>query len=403
MSKRLSKKTQGVNQQVFVTTNIDETNDTTYPAFLANAPLAEIGVYDSANAKHTDAITASESFFICQKVTGGTKRSQLLKFSDVTVRKQSDVAAVKCKYFLGWNGASGSLNNPTLATGQEFEFVVIETTEGNQPFPKWNYNYVTKVNDVAMDIVQNLAKQVNDVDSLLYRNVDPLVVAKVKADATYSDYAIGAGGTLTATNGSDTLVTAVGTINFVVGDYVSLSPGAAATDSVGDIYKIIANPDANTWQLNRIYTGATTVFTETNIETNDYVQKAATFVQVGLELTAVNTDEHFKLAVRGNLVDATVTFSAYTPGNGTFDQVVALESEGTTFDGETTKNTEFASKYGTADKFAVSGATYNYYMIEYSQTSDEIAGFGKGKVKGFIIIACNAANAAQETYFDALF
>lgn len=382
---RFVKTTKGRNQQVIVGTPIALSTDATIALFLANAPTGEIGVYDGNGARHTDAITANEIVtFLQKKSDGSVKKTTPVKFSDLTPTRKTYVAPVKAVGSLGWSGTAGALSLPSaVAAGKLYEMAIIELTDGFDPFPTWNFEYQANGTDAEIDIMQNLAKKINDFTALHYKSNQPLVYAQVKANATYSAYAIGAGGTLTVTNGSTTVTTAVGTINFVIGDYVSFNASAAPTDAVGDIYKIVGNPDANTWTLNRAYQGATQTFIEAEAE-GTRVNKAATFVATGLLLTSLYDNTTFNIIARQELKYATiVNLSAYTRGVGTAQQVLDLELEGNAMDGNTAGNTQFGNEaYGDPDRFAKDNGTtetYDYFNLNANPQATLVSAPTQGK------------------------
>lgn len=393
MAKRFTKTTKGFNAPVFVAPAINYTTDATIALFLANAPTGELGVYDANDARHTDAITSAEKFYIVQKLAGGIKRTPLLALSDIVATKKLYVAPVKQVSSIGWTGTGGGLNLPTLAAGQTFEFAVIETTEGYDPFPSWNYSYTTKTNDTQMEIMQAFAKAVNDLASLQYKINEPLVSARVKADATYGNYALGGTTpTLGVVNGSEFVQIESGandgTADIAVGDYIAFDAAAAPTDAVGDIYKVIAKGAGNdaVITLNRPYQGATQTFTEAEAE-GTRVKKVTVVVAAGIELTSKNFDEHFRIAVRDLLEDADITYTtAFVKGNGTYDEVFSDETEGEIWEGDTAKNSVFAPDFGQQGRQSVAGETYDAYMIQYTTRKAAIAPEGENVHKGTIII-----------------
>jgi hypothetical protein len=371
MAKKFSRTLKGRNLQIFVGTPINITDDATYAAFVANAPLGEIGVFDANEAAHTNAIVAGESFFVAQKVTGGIKRTPLYRFSDFTARKKTYLAPVKCKYFLGWNGTGGGLNlEAAPAQGKVYEFAVLETTEANEPLPTFNYNYMAKPGDVELDILGALAAQVNDYTSQRYKSEQELVSAKVKASATYGNYTTT--GTYTVTNGSTLVALTLAATDPAVGDFISFDAAAAPSATIGDIYKVVAVVAGVSFTLNRPYTGATQTFVAAEAS-GTRVKKVTAVLKTGLEITALNNDEHFKLAVREELEWADITFSAFTIGNGTVDQIKEFEKEGQTFQGDTAKAYPFASDYGQQDYFATvnsASETYDQVTVDLDMNSN---------------------------------
>jgi hypothetical protein len=377
--------------QVFVAKAINYTDDATYAAFVANAPNGEFGVFDANGALHTDAITALEEFYFAIRTSGGVKKSPTYKLSMISPNKRTYVAPVKEVATIGWSGTGGALNNPTIAVGQNFGFRIIETTEGNEPYPIWTYDYQAKASDTINDVIEQLAKKVNDRYDLMYRQNEPLVSAKVKAVGTYGNYALtGTTPTLTFTQGSN-IVTLGGTTptsDIAVGDYLSVDTAATPSNSVGDVYKVVAvDTVALTITLNRVYTGATIVMSEAQAE-GTRLKKVTSITALGLEFTALDFGTHFRTAVYGNLVDADMSIiTVYNPGNGTYDDVAAAEREGQTFNGETTKNTEFADRWGKNDTFSVAGETYDIYNFPYIKSEAALAPDSRHFHNGHVMVA----------------
>lgn len=413
MPRRATRKTVGVNAQIFIAPAMAITTDATYDLFLANAPLGEIGVYDGVNALHTNAITSTEEVFIVQRTTQGVKKTPVIKWSDITAVKKLYVAPVKQVSSIGWNGTGGTVNNPTIAANQNFGIKVIETTEGNDPFPTWNYEYTSKPNDTILEVFSALAKKINDDNAVEHKQNQRLVSAKVKSDATYSNFAITGTGTLTmvVTNGSDQVrVNASGgtdgAIDAVVGDYISFDAAATPTDAIGDVYKVtgkVSGTDDTTLTLNRVYTGATQTFTEAEGE-GTRVKKVATIVVAGIELTSIDFDVNFRLAVNENLADADITYTtAYTKGNGTYENIVLFESEGQQFHGDTAKNTVFAADFGTMDKFAVSSETYDFFHLNFNRSEAGLAPHANEWHRGHVILAVAKSTGGLTASLATLF
>lgn len=405
---KFSKGTGGINAQLFVSKPINETAQTTYAAFIANAAVGEIGIFNSSTlAKITAAVTAGTTFFVAQKLTGQTRRSIDFVFNNLgTSRKVVYTAPVKCKSFIGWNGTSGALNLAAAPTADKYyEMAVIDVTEGNEPFPVFNYGYTAIAGDAEIDVIQALVKQINDYNSLLYKTLKPIVSAKAKANATYSNYTLtGTTPTATFTNGS-TLVTLGGTtpsLNAVIGDYLSVDAAATPDASIGDIYKVVGTSAGVSITLNRPYQGATQTFTQAEVQ-GTRIKKAATFVATGIELNGLNNFEFFKLAARNELINATRINTAFTKGSGSYDQVNEQEEIGNTFQGNTTINTAFNTKFGLMDRFATVGETYDYYHLDFDQRANPINTFANGTKREHLIFAAARSAGTFRTYLNTLF
>jgi hypothetical protein len=409
--KRFTRKTKGYNAQVFVAKAIDITTDATLALFIANAPLGEIGVYDGSNAIHSDAITSTEEFFFVMKTTEGIKRTPTYRKADlVSARKSAYVAPVDQVTCVGWNRTGYATNHETIAARQNFGLKIMETTEGYDPYPTWNFEYTTKTNDTILDVLINLAKKINDDNGAENKNNQRLVEARVVADATYGNYAFtGTTPTLLVTSGSPYAQIESGAndgaADIAVGDFLSISTAATPTDAIGDIYKVIAKAAGNDAlvTLDRPFLGTTTTFTEAQAE-GTRVKKVTVVVAGGIELTTIWDNVHFRVAVNENLINADITYvTAPVIGKGTYEQVAALEKEGRIYAGETTNNVAQAEKYGQQDTFTVVDETYDYYHFDISVLENGIAPKAtyQGKPQIVIAVAKSAGNVdgTLETLF----
>ena len=401
-TKKQSRKTKGFNAQVFVAKAINITTDATIADFVANAPLGELGVYDGNNALHTDEITAAEEFYFVMRTTEGVKKTPTYKLADVTPRKKAYVAAVKQVSYVGWNGSSGAFYNPTVAVGDIYGIKVIETTEGNDPFPTWNYDYQAKASDTIYEIVLNLVNKINDQTAIEHKQNAPLVTAAIKADATYGNFAMtGTTPTITFTNGSAVVALGGGTpaIDVTVGALLSVSYSATPTDAIGDIYKVVAVSAGVSITLDRAYTGTTIAMTEAQGE-GTRLKKVTSVVAYGIELTAIDYNTHFRLAVNENFVDATITLgAAYVKGNGSYDQVLVMEKEGQIFDGYTAFNNAFADKFQTPDTFTVVDETYDFYQFDVKkvEAGSGLQDFSYRQASGILIAVAKSAGNVGST------
>ncbi len=405
--KKFTRYTKGKNQQVIVPKAAAVSTDATLALFIANAASGVIGVYDGNDALHTNAITAAETFYIVQKRSDGSiRKTTPMLWSEATVTRKAYVAPVKCIGSLGWSGTAGALNLPaSVATGRIYEFAIMEMTEGNMPYPTWNYEYQAIPGDTEFLVLAALAKKVNDSNNLIYKSNKPLVTAKVKVDGTYGNLALGAGGTLTVTNKSTTITFAVGTNDVAVGDFLSFDAAAAPTDNVGDVYKVLAAIDANNYTLDRPFAGATQTFTEAEAE-GTRVKRVTVFVATGLQFTAINDDETFRIVARQDLAYASlVQMSSYTRGNGTADRIAELELEGNTFAGNTAGNTVFGNEaYGNPDKFVISSTeTYDSFNIVANKKMVLVGDTTSGTYKTEVVIAAPKSAGGISASLNTLF
>lgn len=410
MPKRFNRKTKGYNAMVFVAKAIDYTTDATLALFLANAPLGELGIFDANNALHDNAITAAERFFFVMKTTEGIKRTPDFSLAEITASKSLYVAPVRQVSAVGWNRTGGSTNHATLAARQNFGLKIMETTEGYDPYPTWNFEYTSKTNDDILTILGKLAAKINDDTAPENSQNNRIVQAQVVADATYGNYAFtGTTPTFTLTNGSNIAQIESGAndgaSDMAVGDFFSVSVSATPTDAIGDIYKIVAKGAGNdaTVTLDRAWTGATTTFTEAQAE-GTRIKKVTAVVAAGIELTTIYDDVHFRLAVNENLVDADISYvTAAIPGKGTYEKVLQLEKEGRIFDGETTNMVPQPEKWGQGDTFSVDGETYDFYHFDALKAVKGIAPDSEYKGRSHVVIAVAKSAGNVDTNLNTLF
>jgi len=398
---KFTRTTKGRNQQVIVPKAVAYTVQATYPAFLANAAVGEVGVFKDDLTLKTTAIAAGEVVFIAEKMSQGTKRTNYIPWSTVTARKKLYVAPVKQVSYLGWYGTGGSLNLAAVpAAGKEYELEVLETTEATQPFPVWNFMYTAKPNDAQIDVIEALVAQITDFTGIQYKQNRQLVTAKVKASATYGNYTTA--GTVTVVNGSP-VATLTAAMDVAVGDYISFDAAAAPTAVIGDIYKIIAVNAGVSFTLNRPYRGAGQTFIAAEAS-GTRIKKVTAILQTGIEFTAINANETFVLAVRSELNNTDRTYPTYTRGNGMGTQVMELELEGDTFAGGTSKNTQFDQDFGRMELFATAAETYDYYTLDAAQDQNLVQNWPQGgKHTLHVIIPTPKSAGALGTTFNTLF
>lgn len=405
MAQKFTRTTKGRNQQVVIPKAAAVSTDATLALFLANAASGVIGVYDANDALHTNAIVAGESFYIVQKNSNGSlRKTNMVAWNDVTVRRKAYVAPVKAIGSLGFSGTAGALNLATaVAVGKLYEFAIFETTEGNQPFPTWNYEYQAIPNDVEYNVLSGLAKKVNDSTNLIYKANKPLVTAKVKVDGTYANYTTT--GTYTVTNGNTLVAMTLAATDPAVGDLIAFDAAAAPTDAIGDVYKVTALSAGVSFTLDRPYAGATQTFIAAEAS-GTRVKKVTAYVNGGLEFTGINDNEHFRISTRQELQYATiVNLSSYTRGNGTYTEIMELELEGNTFAGNTAGNTLFGNEaYGNPDKWVVlTTETYDTFNIQASQQLVLTGDVSFGKANLNITIAAPKSTGGISASLNTLF
>lgn len=407
---KFTRYTKGHYEQIVVAKAIAITVQASYAAFVASAAVGEIGVfYGDTNLLVNIALVAGKTYFIAQKRTAGTYRSPIYTFNGSTFLRTAYVAPVRCTGSLGWNGTSGAMNLAAVpAAGKQYEFGIIETTEGNDPYPSWNYNYTAKANDTEMDVVQALAKLVNDLTNPIYRTNSALVSVKAKAVGTYGNYTMtGTTPTITFTNGQ-TLVTLGGTtptIDAAVNDFLSVDAAATPTAVVGDVYKVTGVVAGVSITLNRPFQGATQTFTQAEAQ-GTRIKKLTVITATGIVFTDLADNEHFRITARSEFLFADISsLLTYVRGNGTYLQVQELEAEGLLIQGNTARNTVFGdAAFGNPDLFVVSPAeTYDLFNFNCTMNANLSNSFESGTHKATFMLAAPKSAGGLSASLNTIF
>lgn len=421
MAKRWSRTTRGANMQVFVSKPINYTVLATYALFVAGAAVGEIGVFndDATNTLRTTLLTSGNRFFVAQKVSvpdgvnsvTGIKRSGTYAFGDITPRHKVYVAPVRSFNYLGWNGTQGGFNLAvTPSINLSYEFAVIETTEGNDPFPTWNYITTFKPTWTQVEIAQDLARQVNDPLNPVYKSNNRLVKAEVLSNGTLSNFTMtGTTPTMTFTNGSAvvTLGGTTPTFNGAVGQYIASVDGNVTIDNTNhNLYRIVAISAGVSITLDRIFEGPTRVLAQAQAQgtaaAGGSIKLQGTVTNIGLKLIDLNDDETFRLAVRDQLENADITLGGFTMGNGTPRVIRQLEIEGQEWQGGTTKSTPQDIYFGFQDTFVSITDTYDTYNLTY-QVRANLIGPTEAFQTGQIAIACAKSAGNLIANFTTIF
>ncbi len=356
-----SKNLSGVNEKVIVGT-ATYTDDTTYNAFIANAPEGEVGVFLSTGAVRTTALTAGLQFFIAQKRDGNVNKTPLLSYDDIFRKLRTAYAApVKKVMTVGYDGTSNDINfdftsasfTNTLTVG----VVARDLTPGNQPFPvQEGYATVSSSTADEYTVLAQIVGQLNgDLD---YERVQPdrFVKAEILSD-----------GALTALGQTAAVIN--GSVNVTAGAAVTLANGSFLS-LAGTIYQVKGVVTASTAiVLDRPYQGATaTLASGTSSTTAGTMAYTSGTNKLGVRLTSISTDFIFTASGFGPGVStATVaTATAWVQGSGAGAQIALLEStEGVIFDGVgSTINAPFKADYGQPSLFASSSLTYDQIFLD---------------------------------------
>lgn len=358
---KYSKNLSGQKLKVFVSNPIEYTDDTTYAAFVANAPEGELGVFNAAGTVRTTLLTATDEFFIAQKRDGFVNKTPNILFGDLFRKKYSAYdAPVKQVTYIGYNGTSGDIGfNFTTATPTNtltFFISVRETTPGNQPFPvQEGYATVNSSTTDEYTILARIVSQLNGDFDYERTEPDKFVKAEITSNGALTELTQN----LTVVNGSQTIV-AAGSITIATGTLVSIR---------NTIYKVTVGGTGTSFTIDRPYQGDS----ET-IAVGSTVDQAATMAYtsgtnlLGVKFTSIEFESHFVVSPFTGLTSDTVTAStAWKLGSGSGTSVRALEEEGVIFDGVgSTVNAAFRADYGYPTLFSSTSKNYNLFFLEFA-------------------------------------
>ena len=349
----------GYGARVFVSPAIEYTNDTTIKAFVDNAPEGEIGVFLEDGTLKSTALTAGQRFFIAQKRDGLITRTPVLAFNDIFRKSRTAFEApVTQVTAIGYNGSTGSMSldftGASSTSPKELSIEVRDTSPGNQPFPiQEAHVVVTSATADEYDTIAKIVSQLNADNDLAGYMPDRFVKAEILANGALTELAED----LTVVNGS-TIITAAGSITINAGTLVSIR---------GTIYKVVSGGTGTSFTLDRPYQGASeTIDVSTTVDQAATMAYTSGTTELGIRLTAILPESHFKVTVKDGLADATVTaIAAWKLGSGYGASVVEMEKEGIFFDGVgSTANAAFREDYGYPTLFASASLSYNLFFID---------------------------------------
>lgn len=375
-----SKTLSGQNTKLFVSPAVQYTAQTTFASFVTSSAVVdgEMGVFLDTGAIRSTALTAGLKFFIAQKRGGIINKTPIIEW-DRLIRKVRTAydAPVNQVSSIGYIG-SGTLDLSIDFTGASATNTITlglsarETTPGNMPFPVQE-GYAT-VNSTTADEYTALATIVSQLNGDYdYERTQPdrFVKAEIQMDGTRTALAANA----TVTNGR-TLVT-VTAHALPVGTIVSLN---------NVVYKIATVIDANNFNLDRPYQGASgTVTAGTSTSTGSSVTYVSGTNKVGVRLTTINVESVFKIVGIGNLYLSPVSaITSWKLGSGSGATVGEWEkNDAIFFDGVgSTHNAAFAADYGQPALFAVTSQTYDLFFLDFATAITPSAGLPVGSSPG---------------------
>lgn len=361
---RYSKNLSGLNQKVIVGTST-YTNDTTYEAFVSNAPDGEVGVFLSTGAVRTTLLTAGLEFFIAQKRDGFVNKTPILKYDDLFRKTQTDYSApVKQVTYIGYNGSAGDLGfDFTLATSTnvlEYGLSIIETTPGNQPFPiQAGHATVASSTTDEYDTLAAIVSQINgDLDFAQYGG-DSFVRAEIVSNGSITEFVATA---------DPILVQGSAVVNFVAAITVAAGAFVVFRDTV---YKVAVGVAAGTViTLDRPYQGVSeTIDVDTTTDQGGTIAYTAGTTLLGIKFTSKEFESHFKVrGTDGFAYDTITEDTAWALGSGAGAQIYELETiEGFIFDGAgSVVNAGFSQDFGIPTPVASPTGTYHQIFLDFA-------------------------------------
>lgn len=390
---RYGKTTKGQNMEVFVAGECAYTAQTTYAAFVTaidSLSDGEIGVFSEAGALRVTGVplASGDKFFIAQKVTGTRGSASIKKSNIYTFPTSGNLSGVSKGYaystpvkpvvYIGFNGTSGSLNAPTIATGQDYQISLMDTTpSAASPLNTVQANRTVATTaetlySILGDAQTGIVAQLNNNQTLKsyyapLQTSPSIYVADVVSNGTYA-----APATTTSfpfVYGSKN-VTAGGASDIATGDLIRVGTNAGTTI----VYKVVkgttafTGAGANDFALDRPFTNVSATYT--------VFRNTVAPTEYGVKVTTADYFTTFR-ALTGptSLSAATITYATnWSLGIGTPEETIEEEAEGTIFhSGSSTVNAQFAADYGQPTIYGKSNRAYATFKIVNTPSERSIA------------------------------
>ena len=244
--------------------------------------------------------------------------------SIISVVSKEYAAEVKQSWYVGYNGTSGNIVIPTIATYDEAGIDVTVRRLGTNVEDDYAlYNASLTVGDGIFNVASKICDAVN------VARVNPKVLAEVSVP-TYTG-AVGAGITGVVLIKGSNQFTVTGTIgSLVVDDYITFSMTpltnvvntTAPTGLTGNTYKITAISSL-TVTIDRNYSGESQTFTTTT----GFVRTATPPTSVGVRVTSLDALSAIDISTYGVIAPATMRTAgnAQSLGSGTSFLMKKLE------------------------------------------------------------------------------
>ncbi len=354
-------------------------------------------------------MSTAEKFFIAQGTATGCIVTPVLDKRSNLKRKlvQDYTAPVRQVSYVGYNGATGSLNTPTIAARDEASIKIIDTTIGRQTFPKQTFATQLLAAATDIDIASGLVTSINTTsfgDGASGSNT--YVVAEAVSDGTLGNLALtGTTPTLTFTNASTAVTLGGGTptVDVAVGDYIKFNATATPTNANGVVYKVTAISAGVGFTLDRPFKGTTQTLTEAEAE-GTRLKRVTSITEAGVRITQLNDGKHFRLAVGGVIELGTITYSTpFNPGSGTYVQVAQTEKDFLGFSRGSWNRVGPYAAFGAPTLYADSAATYDLYNIttinQYPDKSGMNSTIGE---ELYVIVAIHSSATTVNTALDTI-
>lgn len=162
----------GNNAQVLVAKATGYTDDANLEDFVANAAEGEVGVFKESDHTAFDGLGAAsetELIYIALKRDSQVEKTVPFKIADLAVSKTAYEAPVK------------QVTDVTISTaptaGKFYALGFLDTTIGNQPFPKYNYEIKAAAGETADTLGAKFVAAINSTTSVANKDRDLIVTA----------------------------------------------------------------------------------------------------------------------------------------------------------------------------------------------------------------------------------
>lgn len=305
---------------------------------------------------NVDDFNGSE-IIVCQGLASGHTASNPIQLLAIESVKGAEYAAPTAMVaYVGYDGASGLLNLPTIAARDGASIKTIKSLEGNNLDEMNTYEAVLTSTDTQYTILDKIIAKLDYVND---NGEQANVYGQIVSNGTRTAFTPGSGDAthVRVVNGS-TAVTYVKAADAAATIQTALADGTFVKFQ-GILYKISASTTSG-FTIDRAYVGATESIAVSDTDTGSY----ASITQHGLKVTARVAGQKVELAVGGVIENATITYSVDpTPGSGTYAQVLELDKKSHSERGNWDNLTVFMPQIANQ---AVVDEVYDLYVITYS-------------------------------------